>query len=160
MLYLENRNSTAGRQAPDISHTLGFKSSSYQQLIPFQTADNVPELDLEFEEHCIRTCSICTFLFYFYLTFKRIFLPLSNLKKRKQDLESLLFSSLQPPVQAGIAYNDFCPQLGKIGVQDWGPLGRQAAGRLDSTNTGLCSSRSAAGDDMVSLQSGRCMNLF
>lgn len=103
LLYLENRNSTAGSQALNISHTLGFKSSSYQQLIPFQTADNIPELDLEFKEHCIRTCSICTFLFYFYLTFKRIFLPLSNLKKRKQDLESLLFSSLQPPVQAGIA---------------------------------------------------------
>lgn len=108
-MHLGNRrNSIAGSQALDFSHTLGFKSSSYQLHIPFQTTDNIPEWNQEFEKHCIRTCSISTFLFYFYLTFKRHFLLLSNPKRKKTRFGVPPFSLL-PPCMHGCIEGLFTP---------------------------------------------------
>lgn len=80
------RDSEAGSQVPDFSHTLGLHPSPYQLHIPSQTL-----ITFLSDTRHVQPRSLSTFLFYFYLTFRRIIL-LSNPKKRK-DLGSLPFPS-------------------------------------------------------------------
>lgn len=81
------RSSEARSQVPDFSHTLGFQPLPYQLHILSRTL-----ITFQSDTRRVQPCSPSTVLFYFYLTFKRILLLLSNPKRRK-DLGSLPFSS-------------------------------------------------------------------
>lgn len=98
------RDSEAGSQVPDFSHTLDFQPSPYQLHIPSQRLITF----LSDSRHA-QTCSLSTFLFYFYLTFKRIILLYLTPKKKRFGVPPF---SLLPLVYTGSHAMTFLPIRG------------------------------------------------